>query len=106
MEECEAPALSSYRVDEYDFEGNTIQRMELLVLNTLEWKMCFATPFAYLNFFIIKFGEKFRRKDVIDQAVGLILAVMGGNLDYFFLGICFEEACFVELFNCLMQRLT
>ncbi|KAL6530050.1 hypothetical protein OROMI_028695 [Orobanche minor] len=77
MEECEAPALSSYRIDEYDFEGNMIQRMELLVLNTLEWKMSFATPFAYLNFFIIKFGQKFRRKDVIDQAVGLILAVMG-----------------------------
>ncbi|KAI3451929.1 hypothetical protein Pfo_008594 [Paulownia fortunei] len=77
MEECEVPALSEYHVDEYNFEGNVIQRMELLVLNTLEWKMSCATPFAYLNYFTTKFCGEFRDKDLINRAVELILAVMG-----------------------------
>ncbi|KAK6151153.1 hypothetical protein DH2020_016085 [Rehmannia glutinosa] len=77
MEECEAPALSEYHVDEYNFEGNVIQRMELLVLNTLEWKMGCVTPFAYLNYFTNKFCGEFRRNDLINRAVELILAVMG-----------------------------
>ncbi|KAK6125319.1 hypothetical protein DH2020_040935 [Rehmannia glutinosa] len=77
MEECEAPALSEYHVDEYNFEGNVIQRMELLVLNTLEWKMGCVTPCAYLNYFTNKFCGEFRRNDLINRAVELILAVMG-----------------------------
>lgn len=80
MEECEVPALSEYHVDEYSFEGNVIQRMELLVLNTLEWKMSCATPFTYLNYFTTKFCGQFRHKELINRAVELILAVMGGNL--------------------------
>ncbi|GER30972.1 cyclin family protein [Striga asiatica] len=78
MEENRAPALSDYCVDEHNFEGKVIQRMELLVLNTLEWKMTSATPFAYLNYFITKFsGEDFTHEDVENRAVKLILAVIG-----------------------------
>lgn len=73
------PALSEYHVDEYNFEGNVIQRMELMVLNTLEWKICCATPFAYLNYFITKFCGELRHKDLINRATELILALMGGK---------------------------
>ncbi|KAG8384280.1 hypothetical protein BUALT_Bualt04G0102000 [Buddleja alternifolia] len=76
MEECEVPALSEFHVDEYNFEGNMIKRMELLVLKTLEWKMNCVTPFVYLKYFTIKFGEDCRRKDVVNRAVELIVAVM------------------------------
>ncbi|KAL0450165.1 UNVERIFIED_CONTAM: Cyclin-D5-1 [Sesamum latifolium] len=76
MEECEVPALSEYHVEEYNFEGNVIQRMELLVLNTLEWKMSCATPFAYLNYFTAKFCGEFRHKELVTRAVELILAVI------------------------------
>ncbi|KAL0343500.1 UNVERIFIED_CONTAM: Cyclin-D5-3 [Sesamum angustifolium] len=68
MEECEVPALSEYRVEEYNFKGNVIQRMELLVLNTLEWKMSCATPFAYLNYFTAKFCGEFRHKELVTSS--------------------------------------
>ncbi|XP_073018710.1 cyclin-D5-1-like isoform X1 [Primulina eburnea] len=76
MEECEVPGLSEYHVDEYNFEGNVIQKMELLVLNTLEWRMNYATPFVYLNYFTAKFCEEFRHKELVTQATDLIFAVM------------------------------
>ncbi|XP_057784462.1 cyclin-D5-1-like [Salvia miltiorrhiza] len=72
MEECEAPWLSEYDADEYSFDGEVIQRMELLVLNTLEWKMSGITPFTYLNYFATLFCFQFR----LNRAVDLILAIM------------------------------
>ncbi|XP_073128098.1 cyclin-D5-1 [Henckelia pumila] len=76
MEECEVPGLSEYHVDEYNFQGNVIQKMELLVLNTLEWRMSCATPFAYLSYFTTKFCEELRHKELVTRATDLILAVM------------------------------
>ncbi|KAE8715641.1 Interferon-related developmental regulator family protein / IFRD protein family isoform 1 [Hibiscus syriacus] len=52
MEEMEVPALSEFQIEGFNFETKTIQRMELLVLNTLEWRMSLVTPFAFLHFFI------------------------------------------------------
>ncbi|KAK4416328.1 Cyclin-D5-1 [Sesamum alatum] len=76
MEECEVPALSEYHVEEYNFEGNVIQRMEITSLDTLEWKMSCATPFAYLNYFTAKFCGEIRHYELVNRAVELILAVM------------------------------
>ncbi|KAK8581048.1 hypothetical protein V6N13_144095 [Hibiscus sabdariffa] len=52
MEEMEVPALSEFQIEGCNFDTKTIQRMELLVLNTLEWRMNLVTPFAFLHFFI------------------------------------------------------
>jgi len=41
---------------EHVFEAHTIQRMELLVLSTLEWRMCVVTPFSYIDYFFHKLG--------------------------------------------------
>ncbi|KAL2551644.1 Cyclin-D5-1 [Forsythia ovata] len=76
MEECKVPALSEYHVDEYNFEGNVIKRMELLVLNTLDWKMSSITPFAYLHYFSAKFCGELRCEELLKRAVELILAVI------------------------------
>jgi hypothetical protein len=38
------------------FEAHTIQRMELLVLSTLEWRMSVVTPFSYIDYFFHKLG--------------------------------------------------
>ncbi|KAK3016526.1 hypothetical protein RJ639_006849 [Escallonia herrerae] len=75
MEECNAPALSQYHVNEYNFEGNVIQKMELLVLNTLDWKMGPVTPFAYLHYFIAKFCGDTSPKELVSRAYELILAI-------------------------------
>lgn len=85
MEECEAPSLAEYDADEYGFDGNVIQRMELLVLNTLEWKMSCITPFTYLNYFASLFCFEFR----LDRAVELILAIMAG-IQYMFTYMVFH----------------
>lgn len=34
------------------FEGKTIQRMELLVLNTLKWRMHPCTPCCFIDYFL------------------------------------------------------
>ncbi|GFY86004.1 hypothetical protein Acr_04g0007420 [Actinidia rufa] len=77
MEECRVPPLSEFRVEEYNFGSEVIQRMELLVLNTLQWKMSSVTPFAYLHHFITKlFKDQSPPRNVISRTVQLILAMM------------------------------
>ncbi|KAH7566692.1 hypothetical protein ACOSP7_023299 [Xanthoceras sorbifolium] len=73
MEECKVPALSEFQVEDYNFETKVIQRMELLVLNTLEWKMGSITPFAFLHYFISKFCGECRPKQLVSKAVELIM---------------------------------
>ncbi|KAL1538509.1 cyclin-D5-1-like isoform X2 [Salvia divinorum] len=72
LEERVAPSLSEYDSDGYSFGGDVIQRMELLVLNTLEWKMNCITPFTYLNYFATLFSSEFR----LNRAVELIMSIM------------------------------
>lgn len=80
MEECKVPTLSEFPVQDYDFESKVIQRMELLVLNTLEWKMGSITPFAYLHYFINKFCGESRPKGLVSSAVKLIMTITKGTL--------------------------
>ncbi|CAA3001128.1 cyclin-D5-1-like isoform X1 [Olea europaea subsp. europaea] len=76
MEECKALALSDYHVDDYNFEGHVIQRMELLVLNTLEWNMSLITPFAYLNYFTTKFCGECSHKKLVTRAIERIFTII------------------------------
>ncbi|XP_059631147.1 cyclin-D5-1-like [Cornus florida] len=76
MEECRVPALSEFPVEDYSFESRVIQRMELLVLNTLEWKMGSITPFAYIHCFITKLCKDSLPKNIVSKIVQLILALM------------------------------
>lgn len=54
MEELDVPLLLDLQMFEttYIFEPKTIQRMELLVLSTLKWRLRSVTPFDYLHYFI------------------------------------------------------
>ncbi|KAL3637702.1 hypothetical protein CASFOL_018150 [Castilleja foliolosa] len=77
MEEQKAHSFKEYHVDGYKFQGGAVQKMELCVLNTLEWKMVVITPFTYLNYFVFKFCvEKSRQQEIVNQAVDLILVIM------------------------------
>ncbi|KAL9461259.1 hypothetical protein AB3S75_004290 [Citrus x aurantiifolia] len=75
MEECQVPALSEFQVDDFDFENKVIQRMELLVLSTLDWKMGSITPFAFLHYFMIKLCGECRPKELVSRAVELIMTI-------------------------------
>ncbi|KAL9660044.1 hypothetical protein QQ045_024854 [Rhodiola kirilowii] len=54
-EEQKVPALSDYPLGDFMFDKCVIQKMEVLVLSILEWKMASVTPFAYFSYFIDKF---------------------------------------------------
>lgn len=58
IEETQVPLLLDLQVEEsrYLFEPRTIQRMELLILSTLKWKMNPVTPFSFLDYFSRRLG--------------------------------------------------
>ncbi|XP_068654177.1 cyclin-D3-1-like [Aristolochia californica] len=60
VEETQVPLLLDLQVEEtkYVFEAKTIQRMELLVLSTLNWKMNPVTPLSFIEHIIRRFGLK------------------------------------------------
>lgn len=89
MEECKVPLLTEFPVEDYNFEGKVIQRMELLVLNTLEWKMSSITPLDYLSYFISKFCKQ-RSRNVVPRIIELIYATVQGKIL-----LCFQV--FVEV---------
>ncbi|KAL3843841.1 hypothetical protein ACJIZ3_001244 [Penstemon smallii] len=59
MEEIYVPLLLDLQLDgdptcRYVFEPKTVQRMELWVMATLNWRLRSVTPFDYLHYFISK----------------------------------------------------
>ncbi|KAL1539376.1 cyclin-D1-1-like isoform X1 [Salvia divinorum] len=56
MEEPLVPSLLDLQVEDpkFSFEPRTIQRMELLVLSVLDWRLRSISPFCYLPFFALK----------------------------------------------------
>ncbi|XP_010942833.1 cyclin-D5-3 [Elaeis guineensis] len=75
LEERKVPALSEFRLDECDFNSNAILRMEFLVLNTLEWRLCSVSPFAYLSYFASKIQEH-KSNNLMAKATGFIFAAI------------------------------
>ncbi|CAI9752876.1 unnamed protein product [Fraxinus pennsylvanica] len=59
VEETQVPLLLDLQVEEskYVFEAKTIQRMELLVLSTLKWKMNPVTPISFFDHSLRRFGS-------------------------------------------------
>lgn len=60
VEEIDVPLLLDLQVGEskYVFEAKTIQRMELLVLSTLQWRMNPVTPISFFDHIIRRLGLK------------------------------------------------
>ncbi|XP_066385256.1 cyclin-D2-2-like [Miscanthus floridulus] len=59
MEETMVPRRLDFydQNQKYTFELVTIQRMEIHVLASLNWRMQAVTPFSYINYFVDKFTE-------------------------------------------------
>ncbi|KAK0575492.1 hypothetical protein LWI29_001434 [Acer saccharum] len=76
MEEINVPALTEFQIDEYNFGSNVKQRMELLVLNTLNWRLRSVTPFVFLHYFITKFFNDSPPTNVLSRTVALILSAL------------------------------
>ncbi|XP_020243910.1 cyclin-D4-1-like [Asparagus officinalis] len=81
MEESEVPLCLDLQVREakYVFEPRTIQRMELLVLSTLKWRMQAVTPFSFIDYFLHKLnGGDPPTKPLLSTAAQLILSTARG----------------------------
>ncbi|KAL4332609.1 hypothetical protein GQ457_07G024890 [Hibiscus cannabinus] len=73
MEEIQIPALSEFQIEGHNFASKTIQRMELLVLDTWEWRMSLITPFAFLHFFIKELCKASPPHHFISSIIRIIL---------------------------------
>ncbi|KAK8642730.1 hypothetical protein V6N13_012063 [Hibiscus sabdariffa] len=81
MEEIEVPLLLDLQVGEckFVFEAITIQRMELLVLSTLSWRMQAITPFSFIDYFLYKLnGDKIPPRSSILRSTQLISSTVTG----------------------------
>ncbi|CAK9184789.1 unnamed protein product [Ilex paraguariensis] len=81
MEETEVPLCIDLQVAEskFIFEARTIQRMELLVLSTLKWRMQAVTPFSFIDYFLRKInGDQITSRSSIIRSTQLILSTMNG----------------------------
>ncbi|XP_059643154.1 cyclin-D4-1-like [Cornus florida] len=82
MEETKVPITVDLQVGEpkYVFEGKTIQRMELLVLNTLNWRMQACTPCSFIDYFLRKINgtDQLPSGPLISRSIRLILTTIKG----------------------------
>ncbi|KAJ4873086.1 Cyclin-D3-1 [Raphanus sativus] len=82
VEETHVPLLLDFQVEEtkYVFEAKTIQRMELLILSTLQWKMHLITPLSFLDHVIRRLGLKNNAHwDFLNSCHRLILSVISDS---------------------------
>ncbi|KAK1405569.1 Cyclin-D4-1 like [Heracleum sosnowskyi] len=80
-EETEVPLLLDLQVCEskFVFEARTIQRMELLVLSTLKWRMQSITPFSFIDYFLAKtMGDHVASTSTIFRSIQLISSLTKG----------------------------
>ncbi|XP_047327074.1 cyclin-D4-1-like [Impatiens glandulifera] len=82
MEETEMPLSLDLQVGEmkFLFEGKTIQRMELLVLSRLKWRMKAVTPFSFIDYFLRKIyiTDETPPKSHILHSIRLISSIVKG----------------------------
>ena len=85
MEEYGAPALSELDAGgAYEFCSASVQRMELLLLSTLSWRMAAVTPFDYLACFSSRLdrhdgGGGYDPARVAINSIGFIFATAQGS---------------------------
>ncbi|XP_022772277.1 cyclin-D4-1-like [Durio zibethinus] len=80
-EETEVPLILDLQVGEskFMFEARTIQRMELLVLSTLNWRMQAITPFSFMDYFFYKLNDdKIPLRSSILRSTQLISSTIKG----------------------------
>ncbi|KAK4352188.1 hypothetical protein RND71_027706 [Anisodus tanguticus] len=70
------PALSQYPVRNYDINPNEIIRMELLLLDVLNWDMSCVTPFTFKKYFVSRCcRENSRKHNTRMRIVEIIMSV-------------------------------
>ncbi|KAJ6404945.1 hypothetical protein OIU84_013007 [Salix udensis] len=77
MEEVQVPSLPEFQTHGVIFESKSVQRVELGIMSTLQWRMNYATPFAFIRHFIMKFSRQDSPpRETVSRTVRYILALM------------------------------
>jgi cyclin D1/2/4, plant len=75
--------VSQVPSEKYSFDLDAIQRMEIYVLDSLNWRMQVVTPFSYINYFVDKFtGGKPLSCGFISRRTEIVLGSLEGTSDY------------------------
>ncbi|KAL9264200.1 Cyclin-D4-1-like protein [Drosera capensis] len=80
VEETDVPLPIDLQVGEakFIFEAKTIQRMELLVLSTLKWRMNLVTPLSFIDHFLYKLnGDALPLRSSVLRSVYIIRSIKG-----------------------------
>ncbi|XP_077211616.1 cyclin-D3-1-like [Tasmannia lanceolata] len=102
VEETQVPLLLDLQVEEtrYVFEAKTIQRMELLVLSTLKWKMHPVTPLSFIDHIIRRLGLKtLSHWDFLNSCERLLLSVIADWRFVCYLPSVFAAATMLHVIN-------
>jgi len=84
VDETDVPRILDLQIGEskFVFEAKTIQKIELLVLSTLKWRMQAITPFSFIEYFLSKINDdKSSLSFLISQSTQLISSTIKG-LDF------------------------
>ncbi|KAF5823517.1 putative cyclin [Helianthus annuus] len=85
VEETEIPTILDLQVGEsrFVFEAKTIQKMELIVLSTLKWRMQSVTQFSFIDSFIRKVNDdgqsQTNLRSLILRSTQIILGLIQGK---------------------------
>lgn len=84
----------------YVFESETIQKMELMVLNKLGWRMQAITPFSFIDYFLSKISDDETTIGAsILKSVQLILSAARGNFLFVFLSNSLQQCLIMIVRN-------
>ncbi|KAF2320847.1 hypothetical protein GH714_031258 [Hevea brasiliensis] len=84
----------------YVFEAKTIQRMELLVLSTLKWKMHPVTPLSFLDHIIRRLGLKTHLHwEFLRRCERLLLAVLSDSRSISYLPSALATATMMHIID-------
>lgn len=82
VEETQVPLLLDFQVEDskYVFEAKTIQRMEILVLSTLKWKMNPVTPISFLDYVTRRLGlEHYLCLEFLKRCERMVLSILADS---------------------------
>ncbi|XP_021611817.1 cyclin-D3-1 isoform X2 [Manihot esculenta] len=102
VEETQVPLLLDLQVEEsrYVFEAKTIQRMEILVLSTLQWRMNPITPLSFLDFITRRLGLKdYLCSEFLRRCERIILSIISDSRSMHYLPSVIAAATMLHVIN-------
>ncbi|KAK1555127.1 hypothetical protein Q3G72_022306 [Acer saccharum] len=104
VEETQVPLLLDLQVEDsrYIFEAKTIQRMEILILSTLQWKMNPVTPLSFLDYITRRLGLKdYLCWEFLKRCEGILLSVISDSRFMHYLPSVVATATFLHVVKSL-----